>query len=87
MRYQVKESEFLGRGRLDDLLVPGFDDGGVMLAVVDDPQRQLLDALLRVVELRELPLQGGLRVAHGLVRKVTQSRTTRSSNETVARQL
>lgn len=43
------------------LSVPHFDDEGRVFAVVDDPQRQSLDALLRAAQLRQLLLQGGLR--------------------------
>lgn len=43
------------------LLVPHFDDEGRVFAVVDDPQRQSLDALLRAAQLRQLLLQGRLR--------------------------
>jgi len=43
-----------------ELPVPDPDDEGRVFAVVDDPQRQRLDALLRVAELGQLLLQGGL---------------------------
>lgn len=43
------------------LSVPNFDDEGRVFAVVDDPQRQSLDALLGAAQLRQLLLQGRLR--------------------------
>lgn len=43
------------------LAVPHRDDGSRVLAVVDEPQRQGLHALLRVAQLRELLLQRGFR--------------------------
>lgn len=43
------------------LSVPDLDDEGRVFAVVDDPQRQGLDALLRAAQLRQLLLQGRLR--------------------------
>lgn len=43
------------------LSVPHFDDEPRVFAVVDDPQRQSLDALLRAAQLRQLFLQGRLR--------------------------
>lgn len=42
------------------LSVPHFDDEARVFAVVDDPQRQSLDALLRAAQLRQLLLQGRL---------------------------
>ena len=38
----------------DDLLFPGLDHGGGVLAVVDQPQGQRLDAGRRVVQLAQL---------------------------------
>lgn len=43
------------------LSVPHFDDERWVFAVVDDPQGQSLDALLRAAQLRQLLLQGRLR--------------------------
>lgn len=40
--------------------MPHFDDEARVLAVVDDPQRQSLDALLRAAQLRQLLLQSRL---------------------------
>lgn len=42
------------------LSVPHFDDEAGVFAVVDDPQGQSLDALLRAAQLRQLLLQGRL---------------------------
>lgn len=42
---------------LFQLLVPHFDNERRVLAVVDDPERQGLDALLRAAQLRQLLLQ------------------------------
>lgn len=41
--------------------MPHFDDEARVFAVVDDPQRQSLDALLRAAQLRKLLLEGRLR--------------------------
>ncbi len=43
------------------LSVPNFDDERRVFAVVDDPQRQSLNTLLRAAQLRQLLLQGRLR--------------------------
>lgn len=53
--YEQFHSTFL------QLSVPHFDDETGVFAVVDDPQRQSLDALLRAAQLRQLFLQGGFR--------------------------
>ena len=53
------------------LSVPHFDDEARVFAVVDDPQGQSLDALLRAAQLRQLLLQSRLgegRHAGGSVR-------------------
>ena len=43
---QVEEGQFPARrGDLAELAVPRLDDGRAMLPVVDQPQRQLLNAL------------------------------------------
>lgn len=59
---QVEEGQFpVCRGDLAELAVPRLDDGRAVFPVVDEPQRQLLYALRRRVELTQLALKRALR--------------------------
>ena len=58
---QVEEGQLAaGRGDLAELAVPRLDDGRAVLPVVDQPQRQLLYALRRRVEVAQLALERAL---------------------------
>lgn len=68
---EVEVSELLGWLRLNHLFVPNFDDGFTVFAVVDQPEGELLNTLLWIVQFRHFFLQGWIRVTHFGVSQLT----------------